>query len=488
MASTPRRSTRGQVFTPMSPHPSAPPAGTDPANTSYTWLSASKNSAGTAASSSSSSSTNAKDKGKSTDTRVYYSSFSRIRRYGASSSAGPPGTPSSAAAGLFVDPDSVPGTPRKKKTKPDEEARFAVGDGVVVAVEGGNEGIGMLTAMWDEPIEKEDDDEGSDEEGEEEEEEGEEGDGEPKLRKMAQVHWFLRKQDLPSVMRDLKLDLVSTYGPTYTTDTSTNAPLPQNEVLLAASPNRPVTTDLPVELLVRTIPIYSKALFRQHFPEEARQTKWKGWAVPLENVYWCARAYDRSGRGGRVWKVDVDEWKGRGRAGEGWMIPAAQVGDSAADSSSDDDDDDSDSDAEVDGDEDDDESSGEDEAEEEEARPTKKRRAPTTSTPRKRARATTSKAKAKAAAPAKRKRVAPGDQLTARRRRALAVAASASRLPSMVPIEDLPADPYERALRLLHVGATPESLPCREEEFVDVLARVEEGVESGGGGCLCECR
>lgn len=39
---------------------------------------------------------------------------------------------------------------------------------------------------------------------------------------------------------------------------------------------------------------------------------------------------------------------------------------------------------------------------------------------------------------------------------------------------------------MLHVSATPESLPCREEEFVDVLSKVEEGVESGGGGCLCK--
>ncbi len=63
---------------------------------------------------------------------------------------------------------------------------------------------------------------------------------------------------------------------------------------------------------------------------------------------------------------------------------------------------------------------------------------------------------------------------------------STSNLPSSVPsLDQLPADPYQRALRLLHVGATPESLPCREEEFVDVLSRVEEGVESGGGGCLC---
>lgn len=50
----------------------------------------------------------------------------------------------------------------------------------------------------------------------------------------------------------------------------------------------------------------------------------------------------------------------------------------------------------------------------------------------------------------------------------------------------LPTDPYERALHLLHVGATPDSLPCREDEFLEVLMKVEEGIEDGGGGCLCE--
>lgn len=50
----------------------------------------------------------------------------------------------------------------------------------------------------------------------------------------------------------------------------------------------------------------------------------------------------------------------------------------------------------------------------------------------------------------------------------------------------LPRDPYERALHLLHVGATPDSLPCREDEFLEVLMKVEEGIEDGGGGCLCE--
>jgi hypothetical protein len=29
-------------------------------------------------------------------------------------------------------------------------------------------------------------------------------------------------------------------------------------------------------------------------------------------------------------------------------------------------------------------------------------------------------------------------------------------------------------------------LPCREDEFLEVLMKVEEGIEDGGGGCLCE--
>jgi hypothetical protein len=53
-------------------------------------------------------------------------------------------------------------------------------------------------------------------------------------------------------------------------------------------------------------------------------------------------------------------------------------------------------------------------------------------------------------------------------------------------IQDLPLDPYARALHLLHVGATPESLPCREEEYADVLVKIEGVIEGGGGGCVCE--
>ncbi len=54
-----------------------------------------------------------------------------------------------------------------------------------------------------------------------------------------------------------------------------------------------------------------------------------------------------------------------------------------------------------------------------------------------------------------------------------------------VPLHLLPADPHERALHLLHVGATPDSLPKRETEYLEVLSRVQEGVETGNGSCLC---
>ena len=86
----------------------------------------------------------------------------------------------------------------------------------------------------------------------------------------------------------------------------------------------------------------------------------------------------------------------------------------------------------------------------------------------------------------KKRRIAPKAPVK-RGKKASHPKVSTSNLPATIAPEDLPTDPYQRALRLLHVGATPDSLPCREEEFVDVLSRVEEGVEGGGGGCLCRC-
>lgn len=50
----------------------------------------------------------------------------------------------------------------------------------------------------------------------------------------------------------------------------------------------------------------------------------------------------------------------------------------------------------------------------------------------------------------------------------------------------LPKDPWLRAMQVLHVGARPDVLPCREEEFSRVLRSVEGLLEEGSGGCVCK--
>jgi origin recognition complex subunit 1 len=47
-------------------------------------------------------------------------------------------------------------------------------------------------------------------------------------------------------------------------------------------------------------------------------------------------------------------------------------------------------------------------------------------------------------------------------------------------------DPWLRAMHALHVGARPEALPCRAEEYARVMRAVEELLEEGSGGCICK--
>ncbi|WFD31487.1 Origin recognition complex, subunit 1 [Malassezia sp. CBS 17886] len=46
---------------------------------------------------------------------------------------------------------------------------------------------------------------------------------------------------------------------------------------------------------------------------------------------------------------------------------------------------------------------------------------------------------------------------------------------------------HERSKRLLHVGATPESLPCREDQFAEVLECTTDMLRAGAGGCAYVC-
>ncbi|WVW85627.1 hypothetical protein I302_107665 [Kwoniella bestiolae CBS 10118] len=417
-SSTPRRSTRGTIFTPS---PSATPS-LKQANTTYTWTSA-------PLPSSSSSSSHPDEAGK-----VRYNSYSRIiSRVGS--------TPLKIGG---------PSSKKIKAGKGDEESRFTVGDGVLVSVEGGDEGVGILIGLWEEPSSPNNDDDGGQEEEDGEDEEEEDG---PKM--MAEIHWAFRKVDLPGVMKNVNVE--------------------ENEVLLAASlTSRPVTSILPLPYLLRTIPIYSKAFYRDQFPET--KSKVKGWSYIRQGVYWCHRAFDKFAKGGKNWRVDIDLWREGGKKTGIWDVPVLdqRMKDDTDEEDEEESGDDEGSEVEgetVEGESDEEE---EDEAEEEEEEegfiPGKRKRSrPGVLKPRKKQK----KNKRKIMNLPRRKTKPHPKSLTK------------NNLPSSIEsLENLPVDPYERALRLLHVGSTPESLPCREEEFLDVLGKVEDGVESGGGGCL----
>ncbi|KAJ1024118.1 hypothetical protein NDA16_002957 [Ustilago loliicola] len=56
---------------------------------------------------------------------------------------------------------------------------------------------------------------------------------------------------------------------------------------------------------------------------------------------------------------------------------------------------------------------------------------------------------------------------------------------SLLPNEEAQTlNPHDRAKRLLHVGATPDHLPCREDQYEEIMACVEDAVEEGIGGCV----
>lgn len=283
----------------------------------------------------------------------------------------------------------------------------------------------------------------------------------------------------------------------------------QNEVFIAASPKWSVTSQVPLGLILRIVTLNSRSgSATQAAPEQPEAgpstptkrstptTYGKSKArTPMKmmvcierpaarskkdaNGLWCTRAFDKGARGGRAWRIDLDAWIDAGKSGRGWTIvvpppmpdeklemeeKVSKKGKRRVKVESSDDEG-----SNFEGRSDDGHHSegveGEHELEGAIRTPQKRKRA-TTTTPRQ----------------AKGAKTPTKTKGTPRKRRTTFLPVPSHALDPAT----LPVDPYERALRLLHVGATPESLPCREEEFVDVLSRVEEGVESGGGGCLCE--
>jgi origin recognition complex subunit 1 len=83
----------------------------------------------------------------------------------------------------------------------------------MVGVDGGD-GVGVVIGLWQDTRSRERirEDEGRGDEDEEEEEEEEEEEGLAKGM-MAEVHWCFRKQDLPSVMKNLNVEDVSLSNP-----------------------------------------------------------------------------------------------------------------------------------------------------------------------------------------------------------------------------------------------------------------------------------
>ncbi|ORX83257.1 P-loop containing nucleoside triphosphate hydrolase protein [Basidiobolus meristosporus CBS 931.73] len=47
-----------------------------------------------------------------------------------------------------------------------------------------------------------------------------------------------------------------------------------------------------------------------------------------------------------------------------------------------------------------------------------------------------------------------------------------------------PSSDFEKARQMLHVSTVPETLPCREDEFCEILAYLESALEDGTGGCI----
>lgn len=79
--------------------------------------------------------------------------------------------------------------------------------------------------------------------------------------------------------------------------------------------------------------------------------------------------------------------------------------------------------------------------------------------------------------------------IQARKQARLAAGLSArpgARLPTVSSYVDDPAllDPFARARAVLHVSATPEELPCRDDEAATIGAYLEEAIEEGSGSCL----
>lgn len=95
------------------------------------------------------------------------------------------------------------GNKRSAKTSGEpaiEQLKFSIGDGVLVACHGNSVGVGVLTKLWEELREVEDDE---DESGDEEE--GAKAQPRQEWKKQCEIRWCYRRQDLPTTMNQMRL-------------------------------------------------------------------------------------------------------------------------------------------------------------------------------------------------------------------------------------------------------------------------------------------
>lgn len=63
---------------------------------------------------------------------------------------------------------------------------------------------------------------------------------------------------------------------------------------------------------------------------------------------------------------------------------------------------------------------------------------------------------------------------------------SASTQDNNTTLMNMGDDPYLRAMYTLHVGERPDTLPCRDEEYVNIFENVLGLLQETSGGCICK--
>ncbi|KAI0313860.1 P-loop containing nucleoside triphosphate hydrolase protein [Amylostereum chailletii] len=376
--------------------------------------------------------------------------------------------------GVPIIPKAVRSKKNSSKTKTTKDVKFVVGDTVYVGTRVLKPSIAVIVAMWEVEGPVEDSNDGEEEEEEEEEEDGH--------RMRCRIHWFVR----PSELAQQRAHRAHYENEVYYSVAS-SAVIKTSAILSHCKVTGNPPSDGEEKSTIAWLGTPSKKRPR---PSEADQG----------DVFYCHLATD-SYRG-IYYPFDWDEhhdhalsispgsedtrgteWGG----GDPWIkhvdqntrshTKRAEGEDEDGDEGSSDEyahvSDDSENEHAIDPDNDD-----EDDVVVQAPRtPSKKRKPTAMSTPRR--------------TPRKSNKV-PLAQPTPHSKKALAARArKAHRPPARPPPPELvpktarlPADPWFRAMHILHVASRPEALPCRDEEYQRVMRAVEELLEEGSGGCI----